>query len=121
MSADQKFEFDREEDGSLPLATAVFQALGAASMCWEDVMLAGIFDSTRAKEIGDALLERIDEEDGRPLLGYATTQQLLDELTARIRVDYYAGGGGLQYSTVKGRPESSLNNSPTVQPEDMVE
>lgn len=38
-----------------------------------------------------------------PRLGLATTRQLLDEITARIDVDYAMGGGGLDYSTVSGR------------------
>jgi hypothetical protein len=37
-------------------------------------------------------------------LGLATTHQLLDEIAARIDVDYASGGGGLGYSTVHGRP-----------------
>lgn len=40
---------------------AIFQALGAASTCWEHIELAGIFESTRAKEIGDALITRLVE------------------------------------------------------------
>lgn len=43
-----------------------------------------------------------------PHLGLATTQQLIDEITTRIKIDYYAGGGGLDYSTVKGRPDHDL-------------
>lgn len=50
------FEFHREHDGSLSLDSAVFQALGAASTCWESLEGTGVFDSTRAKEIGDTLL-----------------------------------------------------------------
>jgi hypothetical protein len=45
------------------LEEAVFQALGAASMCWSETP-KGTFDSTRAKEIGDALLEVIARHDG---------------------------------------------------------
>ena len=39
-------------------------------------------------------------------LGYATTGELLDELRARIEVDYFVGGGGLGYTTMEGRPEA---------------
>jgi hypothetical protein len=39
------------------LAQAVFQALGAASMCWDDIHSAGVFRSDVAKAIGDGLLE----------------------------------------------------------------
>lgn len=101
------FEFSPEHDGTVPLSTAVFQALGAASVCWESMDGTGVFDSTRAKEIGDALLEVIMRETRLPNLGLATTAQLLDEIRARIEVDYYfAGGGGLDYTSVAGRPES---------------
>jgi hypothetical protein len=61
------FEFQREHDGSLSLDSAVFQALGAASTCWESLEGAGIFDSTRAREIGDALLSFIRSE-SRPAI-----------------------------------------------------
>lgn len=56
--ADSSFSFD---DPDISLEGAVFQALGAASVCWENLMGAGVFDSTRAKTIGDALLARIRE------------------------------------------------------------
>jgi hypothetical protein len=51
------FEFD-ERDADLP--SYVFQALGAASMCWSQTPM-GIFESTRAREIGEALLVKIYE------------------------------------------------------------
>lgn len=53
------FSFDREHDGSLDLESAVFQALGAASTCWEHMEGTGIFESGRAKEIGDTLVAAI--------------------------------------------------------------
>jgi hypothetical protein len=60
---------------------------------------------------------RITEENARlraqleePNLGLATTAQLLEELRVRIEVDYYSGGGGLDYSTVRGRPDAALSN-----------
>lgn len=40
------------------IETWVFQALGAASMCWDETP-HGVFDSTRAKSIGDAMVARI--------------------------------------------------------------
>lgn len=60
MSEDKakwQMEFDREHDGSLSLSAAVFQALGAASVCWEHMEGTGIFQSDRAKAIGDELVE----------------------------------------------------------------
>lgn len=41
------------------LEECVFQALGAASVCWENPRGAGVFDSSRAHEVGDELVERI--------------------------------------------------------------
>jgi len=45
-----------------------------------------------------------EAERSQPNLGLATTAQLLDEIRARIDHDYFAGGGGLDYTTVDGRP-----------------
>lgn len=42
---------------------AVFMALGAASVAWENPGGAGVFDSTLCKQIGDALLEWLKEEE----------------------------------------------------------
>lgn len=56
------FEFQPEHDGSLPIKTAVFQALGAASTCWRHVERAGVFESERAEEIGNALMAEIEKE-----------------------------------------------------------
>ena len=38
------------------LNTKVFQAIGAASACWENLAGAGVFDSDRAKQVADDLL-----------------------------------------------------------------
>jgi len=38
-----------------PLHEAIGQAIGAASMCWENVEAAGIFNSSRALEICEEL------------------------------------------------------------------
>lgn len=50
------------EDGPLTLEQAVFEALGYASMCWTEVP-QGVFESTRAKAAGDALVARIRRGD----------------------------------------------------------
>ena len=36
--------------------TAVFEALGAVSVCWETPEGAGVFNSTRARQIGEELM-----------------------------------------------------------------
>ncbi len=101
------FEFQPEHDGSLSSESAIFQALGAASMCWSETP-KGVFDSTRAKAIGEALVEFLHQREGARL-GMATTGSLLDEIKTRIEIDYYVGGGGLDYTTVTGRPLRSLD------------
>ena len=42
------------------LRTLIFEALGEASMCWEFPEKAGIFQSDRAEQIGNRLLEEIN-------------------------------------------------------------
>lgn len=41
------------------LDALVFHAIGAGSACWEHLDRAGVFDSERAKQIGDELLARL--------------------------------------------------------------
>ncbi len=36
----------------------IFQAIGEASMCWDPIPI-GVFDSSKAKEIGDKLISKI--------------------------------------------------------------
>jgi hypothetical protein len=64
----------------------VFEALGAASTCWDGLNRAGVFDSTRAKQIGEQLLDDLRRLE-QPSLGLATTKQLLDELHTRLALD----------------------------------
>jgi hypothetical protein len=55
------FEFSTEADGTVSPESAVFQALGFASLCWEDMSGAGVFQSDKAKEAGDALVAYFHE------------------------------------------------------------
>lgn len=87
---------------------AVFLALGAVSMCWDENR---VFESIKARAFGEVLLSRIRKEIKKevsenrlPNLGLATTRELLAEITSRIDVDYASGGGGLDYTTITGRP-----------------
>ncbi len=43
------------------LQKAVFEAIGAASMCWDPIPF-GVFDSTKAMRIGDALVAKLTGE-----------------------------------------------------------
>jgi hypothetical protein len=44
-------------DITTPVHEIIPQAIGAASMCWEHPEGAGVFDSERASEIGEELLD----------------------------------------------------------------
>jgi hypothetical protein len=47
------------KDGEKDLQTIVFEALGAVSMCWDPAPSGQVFESDRAKEIGDQLMVEI--------------------------------------------------------------
>lgn len=64
--APEPFDFSREYDGSLTVEAAVFQAIGAASVCWERMSGTGLFDDARATAIGRALLAKIAIGDEGP-------------------------------------------------------
>lgn len=50
-----EFVFERGAD----MESMIFQAIGAASMCWANPAGAGEFQSERAEEIGQALLTKV--------------------------------------------------------------
>ncbi len=56
-----EFGFTANADGVLTREEAVYQALGAASACWENLRGAGVFRSERAVMIGQALLGALDD------------------------------------------------------------
>ena len=39
----------------------VYQLVGAASMCWESVEKAGVFDDTKARHFSEEALARLEE------------------------------------------------------------
>jgi hypothetical protein len=51
-------------DEAADLREAVFLAIGAASACWTNLDGAGTFESTRAAELGDALIDQIRRRTG---------------------------------------------------------
>jgi hypothetical protein len=60
-TAPDLFSFQRHPDEPFTLETAVYQAIGAATTCWENLSGTGVFDSQRADAIGQALLDAIRE------------------------------------------------------------
>lgn len=113
MSFDaQEIAWEAAEHGDDVLATTVGQALGYASACWENLSGAGVFKSDECREALDSLVDWLrgeirEHERNSALLGLATTGELLDELRARVNLDYFVGGGGLGYTTVGGRPDGT--------------
>lgn len=64
MVPDEPFTFQvnmGEAVEEIPLRNAVYQAIGAASVCWS-VAPTGVFMDQRAREIADALLQVIDRD-----------------------------------------------------------
>lgn len=51
-ATDVGFDFSDVHD----LHNAVYQSIGAASVCWENPGGAGVFDSTRAAALGEGLI-----------------------------------------------------------------
>ena len=85
----------------------LFRVIGTASTCWQDLRHAGEFDSSRAELYGHLAMQRINEiwEAQQPLLGYATNEELVNELCVR----YQTGATDKDYRTVgphKGVKES---------------
>lgn len=56
----QPFAFVQLKGQDLTLQEILFQALGAASMCWEAPEKAGVFDGARAQQVGEALLREVN-------------------------------------------------------------
>lgn len=86
------------------LATKVYESIGAATTCWENLEGTGVFDDARAKKIGDELLAYINDtttvRQTEPLLGLATTDQLIRELAARSHIAKIDGQDWPSYRTV---------------------
>lgn len=72
----EPFEFTLDEDGSLGLESAVAQAVGAASVCWESMEGTGVFQEDRATEIVKALMARIYREGNNAILGTYLDRQI---------------------------------------------
>ncbi|WNM65463.1 hypothetical protein SEA_PHONEGINGI_61 [Microbacterium phage Phonegingi] len=92
QKGDDPWAFTPDGEGEVSLAAAVFQALGGASTCWDsdEPDRRGVFDGTRAREIGDALLRFIDTEhrngaDVAALAALEAERVRLDQIIYRAR------------------------------------
>lgn len=72
------FELQDRADEPLTLESAVFQALGAASTCWESMEGTGIFQDQRAIEIGNKLVEYVKNHI-EATVGYEVTKAIDEE------------------------------------------
>lgn len=87
MADYRKFE---PRDPGCGLKQFIQEAVGAASVCWEnfhkegEVVNSGVFESERALAIADAIYERANGPEGARL-GMATTHTILHEVSARLR------------------------------------
>lgn len=52
---------DPKADFIADITEPVYQAVGEASACWENLSGAGVFDSDHAKRVAEALVERVAE------------------------------------------------------------
>lgn len=52
---------ERDPAATDALRTKVYEAIGSATMCWSEAVRAGVFDSTRAQQIGDELWSEIEK------------------------------------------------------------
>lgn len=105
------------EDGA-DREAAIYQAIGAASTCWENMSGAGVFDDRRAKAIGEGLIAHLNSDESIPddmpnagvgtiechtaHLGLASNHELIMELMARSEVSREAGKAWPNYTAVKG-------------------
>lgn len=76
----------------------IFITLGEVSMCWSEKP-KGIFESEKAKEIGERLIKLIKENETTKL-GLATTSELIYELAARCDTGSIDKGG--KYKPIDG-------------------
>lgn len=84
--ADDAFEFTPDEPGEpVSVRSAVHQALGAASVAWEGERPQGVFDSTWALAIGEALLEVITRHVDERVQSAEDERTRLDQIIYRAR------------------------------------
>jgi hypothetical protein len=65
---DTPFDLQWSEGEEPSIRAAVYQAVGAASTCWESLSLAGYFDEQDAREVAEVLLRFIRQHEVEPLL-----------------------------------------------------
>lgn len=83
-ASSRPFQFVQHHGEELTLQEILYQALGAASLCWREPTGAGAFDSRRALEIGEALEREVDR---------ALKMAQLEALRSGREVKIYAGDG----------------------------
>jgi hypothetical protein len=74
--------------------TAIQEAIGAASVCWESLEGTGVFDSDRAKKIADELYAHLFPDDA------------IAEVGERVAILLDAGANGLWVAVYSGEADS---------------
>ena len=80
-----------------PLRSVIFQALGAASACWDNLEGAGVFKDREAKQVGDDLLAFI-----RSQLGDNDRAEVYRDVAGRYRYRIVARNGRVVDSATQG-------------------
>jgi hypothetical protein len=90
------------------LTHAIYEGVGAASACWDNLSGAGVFRDDQARQVAEHLLDRVKILTGfeEPHLGLATNAQLREELSTREKM----GNTEDDYRTVgdPGTPQWTL-------------
>lgn len=99
------------------MGTIVGEALGAASMCWEPKP-TGVFESEQCEKVHSETMRKLAAwKQEKPLLGLATTIELIRELDARARfggyADYRPAGEIHDYEKPFGEKTDSKTMHPT--------
>lgn len=97
------------------LTTKVFESLGAASMCWSETP-KGEFDSSKAREIGDALMNEIRAQISNHRTDGLTFGQAVELMKAgqALQRDGW-NGKGMYVVHQKGYPDGIAINKNTAE------
>lgn len=77
--ADHPVLFDGSPTEPETLAEVIFQAIGAGSVCWDDMSGTGVFESDRAKALGDEVVAWIEAH----YVPSERVERVLDEVYAQ--------------------------------------
>lgn len=97
FDAEQTYNEEVRRGTADPLASTIFEALGAASVCWDDMSGAGVFHSEEAKQIGESLTDFL-----RGQLGDNDKAEVYRDTADRYRYRIIAGNGRVVDDATEG-------------------